>query len=107
MGGEIGVGSIRGKGSTFSFKIKLPAAPGVEIEQEQRRVIGLESGQDSYRILVADDKWENRALLVKILSSVGFEVREAVNGKEAVEIRETGIRISSGWTCGCPLWMVT
>jgi signal transduction histidine kinase/ligand-binding sensor domain-containing protein/CheY-like chemotaxis protein len=89
MGGEIEVRSTPGKGSTFSFKIKLPAAPGVEMDQEQRRVIGLEKGQQRYRVLVADDKWENRALLVKILSSVDFDVREAVNGKEAVEIRES------------------
>ncbi|HQR40073.1 MAG TPA: response regulator, partial [Blastocatellia bacterium] len=35
--------------------------------------------------LVVDDRWENRALLVKLLRTVGFEVREAANGREAVD----------------------
>jgi CheY-like chemotaxis protein len=49
-------------------------------------VIGLESGQPQYRILVVDDRLESRVLLVKLLTSVGFEVLEAVNGQEAIEL---------------------
>jgi CheY-like chemotaxis protein len=49
-------------------------------------VIGLAPGQRAYRILVAEDKWESRQLLVKLLTSVGFQVREAENGEEAVAL---------------------
>ncbi len=35
-----------------------------------------------------DDRWENRQLLLQLLEPIGFEVREAVNGKQAVEIWE-------------------
>jgi CheY-like chemotaxis protein len=36
--------------------------------------------------LVVDDRWENRQLLLKLLQPVGFAVKEASNGQEAVEI---------------------
>jgi CheY-like chemotaxis protein len=44
---------------------------------------------DVLSLLVADDKWDNRALLCKILASLGFEVREATNEEAAVEVWET------------------
>jgi signal transduction histidine kinase/ligand-binding sensor domain-containing protein/DNA-binding NarL/FixJ family response regulator len=86
MGGDIRVKSRLGEGSSFSFEIRLPAATGTESQQSERRVIGLEPGQPAYRVLVVDDRWENRALLLKLLESVGPDVRVAVDGKEAVEI---------------------
>jgi CheY-like chemotaxis protein len=39
-------------------------------------------------MLVVDDKRENRRLLVEWLQAVGFAVREAANGQEAIEIWE-------------------
>src|SRR5262249_10829346 len=39
-----------------------------------------------YRILVADDKEANRRVLVELLPSLGFDVREAATGREAVEV---------------------
>jgi CheY-like chemotaxis protein len=53
---------------------------------QQRRVIGLDPGQDVPRILVAEDVEESRTMLVKLLRTVGFQVREAVNGKRTVDI---------------------
>ena len=35
-------------------------------------------------ILVVDDKWSNRALLVDLLTGLGFDVHEATNGEEAL-----------------------
>ena len=51
-------------------------------------MVGLEPGQPAYRLLVVDDLEVNRKLLVKIFRPMGFEVREAANGKEALEIWE-------------------
>ncbi len=40
---------------------------------------------------MAEDKEESRSLLVKLLEIAGFDVREAVNGREAVrKARESG-----------------
>ena len=87
MGGDIAVESAVGKGSTFKFDIKIEPSDMAEIETEKpsRRVIGLEPDQPTYRILVVEDNLENRALLSKLLQSAGFEVHEAINGKEAIE----------------------
>jgi CheY-like chemotaxis protein len=60
----------------------------VPVSQPRQRVIGLEPGQPSYRILIVEDRLENRRLLVKMLEPLGFAVREAVNGQEGVEIWE-------------------
>ncbi len=49
-------------------------------------MVGLEPGQEVFRILVAEDMEDSRILLVKILKTAGFQVKEAVNGKEAVEV---------------------
>lgn len=49
-------------------------------------MIGLEAGQDAPRILVAEDKKDNRTMLVKLLRTIGFQVKEAVNGKQVMDI---------------------
>ena len=86
MGGDIRVRSAEGQGSAFSFEVGLPARAEIEERQEERRAVRLEPGQPVYRILVADDRWENRAVLAKLMAAVGFQVREAAGGKEALEI---------------------
>ncbi|MGE5656702.1 MAG: response regulator [Actinomycetota bacterium] len=87
MGGDIAVDSSLGKGTIFKFDIKFELAENSEIPvlQVSRRVIGLEAGQAEYRILVVEDRLESRVLLVKLLASLGFSVRAAVNGAEAID----------------------
>jgi signal transduction histidine kinase len=85
LGGEITVSSTVDEGTTFRFDIKIDPADESEILiKPQQRVISLEPQQEAYRILVVDDTKENRLLLVKLLEPIGFEVREAENGQEAV-----------------------
>jgi len=50
------------------------------------RPLGLEPGQPAYRLLVAEDREENRQLLVKLLTGWGFDVRAACNGVEALNL---------------------
>ncbi|MBD1889855.1 response regulator [Coleofasciculus sp. FACHB-SPT9] len=90
MGGEVTVTSLVGKGSVFKFDIKLSLVEATDIKSQQptRRVLALEPNQLSYRILIADDALENRQLLTKLLSPFGFELWEASNGIEAIEIWE-------------------
>ncbi|WP_019505849.1 hybrid sensor histidine kinase/response regulator [Pleurocapsa sp. PCC 7319] len=88
MGGDITVSSKLRRGTVFKFKIVAEPALEKELQlpQQIKRVIGLEPNQPSYRILVVDDRWENRQIVLRFLEPIGFEVKEAVNGKEAVEI---------------------
>jgi len=88
MGGEMTVSSQLEQGSIFRFEIPVSVVQKSEIESKQtkRRVIALEPNQPRYRILIVDDKWNNRQLLIKLLNPLGFELKEASNGKEAIEI---------------------
>lgn len=87
MSGDITVKSTLKKGTTFRFNIPCDLAqpPQIQTRQSIRQVIKLEPNQ-KYRILVAEDDLASRQLLVQLLSSVGFQVREAVNGQEAVTL---------------------
>ncbi|MCP2728286.1 response regulator [Limnofasciculus baicalensis] len=90
MGGDITVRSVLGEGTSFKFSIKIEDGDSDQVvEKPLRRVIGIQSNQESYRILVVDDTQENRLLLVKLLEPIGFEVREAENGSEAVKLWES------------------
>jgi signal transduction histidine kinase/CheY-like chemotaxis protein len=86
MGGDISVSSILGRGSTFTFNIQIGLALSEEIPPQkiQRQVIGLAPEQPEYRILVVDDVMESRLVIVKLLTAIGFVVREAKNGEEAI-----------------------
>jgi signal transduction histidine kinase/DNA-binding response OmpR family regulator len=89
MGGEISVESRLGEGTIFLFDIQIGLVKADELQgsqQPSRQVIGLEAGQPPYRILIAEDKPENRRLLVELLAPVGFEIREATNGQEAIAL---------------------
>ncbi|MBE9116293.1 amino acid permease [Lusitaniella coriacea LEGE 07157] len=88
MGGEIEVTSQVGEGTKIRFEIQLTTveADAIAIKQPKRRVIALKPNQPRYRILIVDDKSVNRQLLLKLLAPLGFELQEAQNGQEAVEI---------------------
>lgn len=90
MGGDISVTSTPFKGSIFTFDIpvKIVDSCEVEITQPQRKVLALAPNQPEYKILIVDDRFESRLLLVTLLTSTGFAVREAENGLEAIAVWE-------------------
>jgi len=88
MGGDITVSSSLGRGTTFKFDIHLDVADATAIKSKPltRRVIALQPNQPSYRLLIVDDRWDNRQLLIKLLNPLGFEIKQATNGIEAIEL---------------------
>lgn len=61
-------------------------ATDLEISSLNRRILGLKSDQPPRRILIVEDQLENRQLLVHLLQPLGFEVREASDGQEGIEV---------------------
>ncbi|MBG1245603.1 ATP-binding protein [Nostoc sp. NZL] len=86
MGGDITVSSMPGVGSKFAFDVQIALTCPREIPTNQikSQILALAPTEKAYRILVVDDSKESRLLLVKILTSLGFEVKEATDGVEAV-----------------------
>ncbi len=85
MGGEIKVESTYGEGSKFWFDLDLAEATDwIELESKfEQNVIGYQGEQQ--KILIVDDRWENRAVIVNLLEPLGFQMIQASNGQEGLE----------------------
>ncbi len=89
MGGDIQVNSQPGVGTLFKFSVVVREGQAQDVKTEhKRRVKALKTNQ-TYKMLVVDDRADNRRLLREWLSSVGLAVQEAENGQEAIEMWET------------------
>lgn len=85
MGSQIEVKSEFGQGSSFWFELELPEAKDWAKASRaipQGTVVGYEGKKR--KILVVDDKWQNRLVVTNLLEPIGFVVIEVSNGKEAL-----------------------
>ncbi|WP_210407695.1 hybrid sensor histidine kinase/response regulator, partial [Hydrocoleum sp. CS-953] len=85
MGSKIKVESQLDVGSTFSFAVKFPLSRNwvqSVSHVEGQKIIGYEGGEKT--ILVIDDRWENRSVLINLLQPIGFITAEAENGAEGL-----------------------
>ncbi len=86
MGGDITVSSQVGRGSIFAIQLPLKEGEAQAVQsRDDRHVLRLQPGQATCRVLIADDIEDNRQLLEQLLAPVGFEIRLATNGAEAVQ----------------------
>ncbi|WP_026735163.1 MASE1 domain-containing protein [Fischerella sp. PCC 9605] len=86
MGSALEVQSQFGKGSVFWFEMEFPEAKGwatASRVMQQGTITGYQGRKRT--ILVVDDKWENRSVIVNLLEPIGFEVIEASDGHEGID----------------------
>jgi len=91
LGSDIVVESRVGKGSTFRFEVELEAASSpIPVLPNPVQVTTGYSGPRR-KVLIVDDVASNRAILVDLLTPLGFGIVEACDGVEAVELAQTTI----------------
>jgi signal transduction histidine kinase/DNA-binding NarL/FixJ family response regulator len=84
MGGQLYVSSQINVGTQFWFELALPVVDyNVAKVSNQQRIIGVKG--EPPKILVVDDNLENLAVLVDLLSSLGFNIKQANDGREGLE----------------------
>ncbi len=87
MGGDLWVRNADGHGACFGFEIEANPSHSarIRVKPPAQFPVALAPNQRRCRILVVDDKPDNRRLIVKLLVPFGFELKEAENGHQAVE----------------------
>jgi signal transduction histidine kinase len=92
MSGKLEVKSKLGFGSKFWFSIPLKTCKQQDSsiitndEVKKPKITGFKTKDPNteLKILVVDDRWDNRVILTKILIMLGFKILEATNGEEAL-----------------------
>ncbi|NEQ43909.1 MAG: response regulator [Leptolyngbya sp. SIOISBB] len=82
MGSHLEIESEVGVGSQFSFTAEFLEERGQyrpSLSQSGRRIIGYDGPEQT--ILIVDDRWENRSVMVDLLKPLGFRMLEAKNGE--------------------------
>ncbi|MDD5388280.1 MAG: PAS domain S-box protein [Gallionellaceae bacterium] len=94
MGGEVGVESTPGRGSTFWFTVRLarghgvlPDAPEVRGESAETE---LRQSRGGTRLLLVEDNAINREVALELLHGAGLAVETAADGRAALEKARSG-----------------
>jgi hemerythrin-like metal-binding protein len=88
LGGTIQLESAPGSGSTFTVRLALVQAPHGNAPEPLDRdgeIFAFTPQATAVRVLVVDDDHDSRTLLTEVLQRVGFSVRCASDGQQAID----------------------
>jgi len=86
MDGTLKIESTLGKGTTLFISLPLPIVENVEVPSLHTKptIVGFKGAVR--KVIVSDDKWENRTVIAHLLTDLGFDVLEASDGQECLDL---------------------
>jgi signal transduction histidine kinase/CheY-like chemotaxis protein len=96
MGGELTAASTVGQGSVFRVRLFLPEIHPLHPTQYPAVPTSVGTARKGYagprrKVLVVDNEEADRDLLVHLLAPLGFEVRVAASGHDALDLMASGL----------------
>ena len=85
LGGTLRMDSRVGEGTRFHFEVPLPESEQAVLLPARGRVVRLAAGETPRKLLIVDDRTENRDILDRLLTLVGFRCSLAEHGAAGLE----------------------
>lgn len=92
MGGQLGAISTPGQGSVFRVRLFLPEVHSSALPKAVPAPLRRGYAGERRRILVVDNEEADRELLVQLLEPLGFELRAAASGHDALDLLVAGLQ---------------
>jgi signal transduction histidine kinase/DNA-binding NarL/FixJ family response regulator len=91
MGGELSAASTPGEGSVFRVRLFLPEVHAASVPEVRPAPVRRGYAGPRRRVLVVDNEEADRDVLVHLLEPLGFELRTAASGHDALDLLAAGL----------------
>ncbi|TWO72458.1 response regulator [Caenimonas sedimenti] len=92
MGGQLSATSTPGRGSVFRVHLFLPEVHAASVPKARAQPVRRAYAGARRKVLVVDNEEADRELLVHLLEPLGFELRTAASGHDALDLLAAGLQ---------------